>query len=71
MHAVGTPESLTASLDASLDASLTAPACRQCSGDAAFLDELLVDLWNEANEHAKQLRAAVPQGKNIVSAQCR
>lgn len=39
----------------------------QCSGDTAFLEELLVDLWNEANAHMKQLREFIPEGDMLVS----
>ncbi|CAN0254279.1 unnamed protein product [Ascophyllum nodosum] len=37
-------------------------AVDQCSGDVEFLEELLVDLWNESSAHAKQLREFVPSG---------
>ncbi|CAM9265625.1 unnamed protein product [Scytosiphon promiscuus] len=39
-----------------------AAAIDQCSGDESFLEELLVDLWNESNAHMQQLRDFVPRG---------
>lgn len=39
-----------------------AAAIEQCSGDVSFLEELLVDLWNESTTHLKQLREFVPSG---------
>lgn len=37
-------------------------AVDQCSGDVSFLEELLVDLWNESNSHMQQLKDSVPRG---------
>eukprot|EP00752_Nemacystus_decipiens_P017935 g16078.t1 len=37
-------------------------AVDQCSGDVSFLEELLVDLWNESNSHLQQLKDFVPRG---------
>ncbi|CAM9558948.1 unnamed protein product [Ectocarpus fasciculatus] len=39
-----------------------AAAVDQCSGDVSFLEELLVDLWNESNAHMEQLREFIPRG---------
>ncbi|CAM9439841.1 unnamed protein product [Pylaiella littoralis] len=39
-----------------------AAAVDQCSGDVSFLEELLVDLWNESNAHFQQLKTFVPCG---------
>ncbi|CAM9297670.1 unnamed protein product, partial [Hapterophycus canaliculatus] len=42
-----------------------AAAIDQCSGDESFLEELLVDLWNESNAHMQQLRDFVPRGEML------